>query len=113
MVPPGYATLDEALTAKNNELASARSALAEIEARRTGIEQELADRTEALDRRTKAGDALTALIEQFEKTVATFATTQIAVQMDGGVDQFKSTTAVLDSIVGRLHADIRAALQPR
>jgi len=112
-VPPGYATLDEALAAKNSELQSAQSALAEIEARRAGIEQELATRTEALDRRTKAGDALTALVEHFEKTVAMFATTQMAVQMDGNVAEFKSTLTVLDSIVGRLHADIRAALQSR
>jgi len=113
VVPPGYATLDEALAAKNSELQSAQSALAEIEARRAGIEQELAKRTEALDRRTKAGDALTALVEHFEKTVATFASTQMAVQMNGNVAEFKSTLTVLDSIVGRLHADIRAALQSR
>lgn len=113
VVPPGYATLEEALSAKNSELESARSALADIEARRQHIEHELAERAEALDRRTKAGDALTALVHQFEKTVAAFATTQMAVQMDGGVEQFQSTLTVLDSIVGRLQADIRAALQLR
>ncbi|WP_354678980.1 coiled-coil domain-containing protein [Cupriavidus plantarum] len=113
VVPPGYATLEEALSAKNSELESARSALADIEARRETIEQELAERTDALDRRTKAGDALSALVHQFEKTVATFATTQLAVQMDGSVEQFQSTLTVLDSIVSRLQADIRAALQPR
>ncbi|WP_423200722.1 Chromosome partition protein Smc (plasmid) [Cupriavidus sp. H19C3] len=113
VVPPGYATLEEALSAKNSELESARSALADIEARRQHIEHELAERAKALDRRTKAGDALTALVHQFEKTVAAFATTQMAVQMDGGVEQFQSTLTVLDSIVGRLQADIRAALQLR
>lgn len=111
VVPPGFSTLEEALAAKNEELNSARSALADISERRASIEQEIADRTVVLDRKTKAGDALATLVDQFEKTVATFATTQMAVQMDGSVAQFKSTLTVLDSIVGRLHADIRAALQ--
>lgn len=113
VVPAGFAALEEALAAKNEELNTARSALAGIEERRAGIEQEIADLTEVLDRRAKAGDALATLVEQFEKTVATFASTQMAVQMDGNVEQFKSTLTVLDSIVGRLHADIRAALQLR
>nr|WP_315595572.1 hypothetical protein [uncultured Cupriavidus sp.] len=112
-IPPGYATLEEALTAKNVALDAARAELADIEGRRAGIEQEIDERTAVLDRRTKAGDALSMLVDQFEKTVATFATTQMAVQMDGSIEQFKSTLTVLDSIVARLHADIRAALQSR
>ncbi|MFP3756148.1 hypothetical protein SB751_19825 [Cupriavidus sp. SIMBA_020] len=113
VVPPGFATLEEALAAKNGELNAARSELAGIEDRRASIEQEIEDRTAILDRRTKAGEALATLVEQFEKTVATFATTQMAVQLDGSIDQFKSTLTILDSIVARLHGDIRAALQSR
>lgn len=113
VVPPGYATLEEALAAKNSELESARLALADISERRANVEQEFEARTDALDRRTKAGDALAALVEQFENTVAAFAKTQMAVQLDGSVAQFHSTLAVIDSIVGRLQADIRAALQSR
>lgn len=111
VVPAGFATLEEALTAKNDELNAAKAALAGIEERRASIEQEIADRSETLSRRTKAADALAMLVDQFERTVSTFATTQMAVQMDGSVEQFKPTLNVLDSIVGRLHADIRAALQ--
>lgn len=113
VIPPGYATLDEALAAKNSELESARQALAEIAERRASAEQEFAERTDALDRRTKADEALATLVQQFENTVAAFATAQVAVQLDGGVAQFHSTLSVLDSIVGRLHADIRAALPSR
>ncbi|QET04058.1 hypothetical protein FOB72_18070 (plasmid) [Cupriavidus pauculus] len=113
IVPPGYATIEEALAAKNSELEAARSQLADIENRRLGIEQEIKDRASVLDRRAKADGALATLVDQFEKTVSAFAATQLAVQMDGSVDQFQSTLTVLDSIVGRLHADIRAALQTR
>ena len=53
----------------------------------------------------------------FESIVSTFASAQLAVQMvvqgDGNVVQFHPTLKVLDSVVARLHTDIRSALKTR
>ncbi|MNT49190.1 hypothetical protein D3C72_1860260 [compost metagenome] len=50
---------------------------------------------------------------EFEQVVSTFASVQLAVQMAGDVSEFRPALTVLDSIVSRLHADIRSALNAR
>ncbi|SDD57606.1 hypothetical protein SAMN05216345_111107 [Cupriavidus sp. YR651] len=112
VVPVGYATLEDALAAKNEQISAAHTELADIQSRRNAIESEINERSTVLERRTRASDELSSLVSQFEQIVSTFATAQLAVQMDGNIAEFRPTLTVLDSVVARLHADIRSALHP-
>ncbi|MFC4524756.1 hypothetical protein, partial [Cupriavidus pinatubonensis] len=110
VVPPGYALLEDALAAKNDELSAAKAELADIQARRQQIESEITERSSVLDTRAHARDGLAKLLTEFEQIVATFASAQLTVQMAGDISEFRPTLTVLDSIVRRFHADIRSAL---
>ncbi|WP_316157478.1 hypothetical protein [Cupriavidus sp. BIC8F] len=113
IVPPGYASLEEALAAKNDELSSAKADLADIQSRRQQIECEIAERSSVLDRRARARDDLAKLVTQFEQILSTFASAQLTVHMAGDISEFRPALTVLDSIISRLHADIRSALNAR
>ncbi|MEN7527667.1 MULTISPECIES: hypothetical protein [unclassified Cupriavidus] len=111
IVPPGYASLEEALTAKNEQLAAAQAELTALQSKRDAIDHEISENQDALDRRTRASESLRKLVQMFESLVSTFASAQLAVQLDGEVEKYRPTLSVLDGIVIRLQADIRAALK--
>ncbi|MGX6566060.1 hypothetical protein [Cupriavidus necator] len=113
VVPPGYATLEDALAAKNDELSAAKAELADIQSRRQQIEHEIAERSSVLDKRARARDELAKLVTGFEQVLSTFASAQLTVHMAGDISEFRPALTVLDSIVSRLHADIRSALNAR
>ncbi|RWA55697.1 hypothetical protein AU476_06190 [Cupriavidus sp. UYMSc13B] len=58
VVPPGYASLEDALVAKNEEIAAAKAQLNDILAQRQQIESEIAERSTLLDKRTRAATHL-------------------------------------------------------
>ncbi|GAI44294.1 unnamed protein product, partial [marine sediment metagenome] len=113
VVPPGYASLEDALAAKNDELSAAKAELADIQSRRQQIEDEITERSSVLDKRARARDELAKLVTEIEQVVSTFASAQLTVQMAGDISEFRPALTVLDGIVSRLHADIRSALNAR
>lgn len=113
VVPPGYATLEDALAAKNAELASARTELDNVISQRQRIEEEIAERTAVLDKRARAHDDLAKLVEAFRQAVSSFASAQLTVQMAGDISEFRPTLTVLDGIVGRLQSEIRSAIKAK
>ena len=117
VIPPGFASLQDALAAKNDQIAAANAELASLQQKRDELGSEISEHQSVIESRTNAQAELTKLVSMFESIVSTFASAQLAVQMvvqgDGNVVQFHPTLKVLDSVVARLHTDIRSALKTR
>ncbi|MBB1631168.1 hypothetical protein [Cupriavidus sp. UME77] len=108
IIPPGYASLEDALTAMNERMSVAKREMDKLLAERARLELEVRDAETRLASSRDVHNELTQLLTDFERLISSFSALQLTVQLENKKDMYQSTFEVLAGFANRLSNDLQA-----
>lgn len=108
IIPPGYASLEDALTAMNDRMSAAKREMDNLLAERTRLEVEVRDAETRLASSRDVHNELTQLLTDFERLISSFSALQLTVQLENKKDMYRPMFEVLAGFANRLSNDLQA-----